>query len=368
MIWHRFKLMARYAGVLLVVACGLAWLLLPAAQAPAALPADKSVIDIHVHVAGLGNGCAGCFVGDALLSSYKFGWYLRAFGTSEAEITDRGDAVIVERILEMVAESRWVSQVVILALDGVVNNTGLLDRERTQVYVANSYVARLAREHEEILFGASINPHHVDALARLDQAVADGAVLVKWIPAIMDIDPADPALDAFYARLAQHQLPLLVHVGDENAFAHADNTLGDPWRLRRPLEAGVKVIAAHIGTTGTNDGTPNFDRLLPMFDEFPNLYSEISSLTQVNKLGYLVRAAGRSGLRGRLLHGSDWPLQFFPLVWAGWHTGRAPLAELRYAAGLNNPLDRDIALKSALGMPPSVFTFAGSFLQVATKR
>ena len=82
MIWHRFKLMARYAGVLLVVACGLAWLLLPAAQAPAALPADKSVIDIHVHVAGLGNGCAGCFVGDALLSSYKFGWYLRAFGTS----------------------------------------------------------------------------------------------------------------------------------------------------------------------------------------------------------------------------------------------------------------------------------------------
>lgn len=34
----------------------------------------------------------------------------------------------------------------------------------------------------------------------------------------------------------------------------------------------------------------------------------------------------------------------------------APLAELRYAAGLSNRLDRDIALKAAVGLPPGVFT------------
>ncbi|MEQ8662073.1 MAG: amidohydrolase family protein [Gammaproteobacteria bacterium] len=207
-----------------------------------------------------------------------------------------------------------------------------------------------------------MNPYRPDALARLDAAAADGAVLLKWIPAIMDIDPADPALDAFYARLVALGLPLLVHVGDENAFHHADNRLGDPRRLTRALEAGVRVIAAHVATTGTNGGEENFARLLPMFARYPNLYTEQSSLTQINKLGYLGRALAEPALVTRLLHGSDWPLQFFPLVWAWWQLGRAPIAELRYAAALANPLDRDIAIKAALGVPRAAFTRAAALL------
>ncbi len=331
-------------------------------RAPTTLPPQNSVLDMHAHTAGLGEGCAGCFVSDDLVASYKFAFYLRAFGTDAREMAAHGDTITALRLRDLIRESRYVERAVLLALDGVIGADGALDRAVTQVYVPNDYIAGLARQHPEFAFGASINPYREDALARLDRAVADGAVLVKWIPAIMHIDPADPALDAFYARLVALDLPLLVHVGDENAFHHADNRLGDPRRLARPLAAGVRVIAAHVATTGENGGEGNFERLLPMVARHPNLFTEESSLTQVNKLGFLPRALERPALVAKLMHGSDWPLQFFPLVWAWWQLGRAPLAELRYAAMLDNPLDRDIAIKAALGVPPAVFTRAAAVL------
>jgi len=337
-------------------------------RAPATLPPQKSVLDMHAHTAGLGEGCAGCFVSDDLVASYKFAFYLRAFGTDAQEMAVHGDTITALRLRDLIRDSRYVERAVLLALDGVIGADGTLDRAATQVYVPNDYIAGLAAQHDEFAFGASINPYREDAIARLERAAADGAVLVKWIPAIMHIDPADPVLDAFYARLAALELPLLVHVGDENAFHDAANQLGDPRRLARPLAAGVRVIAAHVATTGENAGEGNFERLLPMFARHPKLYTEESSLTQVNKLGYLPRALERPELVPRLMHGSDWPLQFFPLVWAWWQLGRAPLAELRYAALLDNPLDRDIAIKAALGVPRAVFTRATVLLARPDRR
>jgi predicted TIM-barrel fold metal-dependent hydrolase len=244
---------------------------------------------------------------------------------------------------------------VLLALDGVASEIGELDREATQIFVPNAYVAEIAKRHEEFLFGASINPHRTGWYERLAQAKRDGAVLNKWLPAIMQIDPGDHALEAFYSALVTFDMPLLVHVGDENAFPSADNNLGDPMRLLVPLEAGVTVIAAHVATTGKSDGEDNFHRLIKLIDQYPNLYVDISSLTQVNKRGYLSRALATEGVEARMLYGSDWPLQSFPLVSPWWHIGYAPLAELRYAAQLQNPFDRDIAIKVALGTPKAVF-------------
>ena len=42
----------------------------------------------------------------------------------------------------------------------------------------------------------------------------------------------------------------------------------------------------HIAATGLSEGIDNFERMLPMFAKHPNLYTEISSLAQVNKLNY----------------------------------------------------------------------------------
>ena len=242
-----------------------------AIAAARALPTVKPIIDIHVHTAGLGAHGSGCFVAPVLRDSYKFSWYLRAFGVSREELQRVGDARVFERIAERVAASTSVQQAVVLAMDGVVGNDGALDRARTQVYVPNDFVQQQTDRYESLLFGASVNPYRHDAVARLHEVKSAGAVLVKWIPAIMAIDPADPRIIPFYESLVELDLPLLVHVGQERSFSAARDELGDPVRLTLPLDIGVIVIAAHIATTGKNHGEGNFERLLPLFARYANL-------------------------------------------------------------------------------------------------
>lgn len=325
---------------------------------------QRSIVDMHVHTAGIGAGGSGCFLGPALRDSYKFSWYLRAFGVTPEDLERAGDAIVFERIATRVGSSASVDKAVVLAMDGIIDDVGKLDRERTQVYVPNDFVERETARYENLLFGASVNPYRRDAISRLRSAKAAGAVLVKWIPAIMAIDPSDREIIPFYDALIELELPLLVHVGQERSFAGAEDQLGDPVRLTLPLEMGVTVIAAHIATTGKNEGQGNFERLLPLFERYPNLYTEISSLTQINKLGYLHKALRIPGLPARMLYGSDWPLQFFPLVSAWYHIGRISVGDIWRIGSLENQWDRDVALKRAIGVPQHVFDRTGRLLKI----
>jgi predicted TIM-barrel fold metal-dependent hydrolase len=324
----------------------------------------QSVIDIHVHTAGFGAGGSGCYVAPVLRDSYKFSWYLRAFGVSREELEVAGDALVFQRISEHVGSSTSVQKAVVLAMDGVIDEHGELDKEHTQVYVPNEFVKSETDRYENLLFGASVNPYRPDATAILNKVKEAGAVLVKWIPAIMAIDPQDPRIVPFYEKLIELDLPLLVHVGQARSFSGAQDELGDPLRLKLALDLGVTVIAAHIATTGKNAGEGNFERLLPLFEQYGNLYTEISSLTQLNKLGYLYSALEVSGLSKRMLYGSDWPLQFFPLVSPWYQIGRISIGEIREVSKLKNPWDRDVALKRAMGVPEAVFTRGSTVLKI----
>ncbi|MFT4564175.1 MAG: hypothetical protein ACI9BW_003938 [Gammaproteobacteria bacterium] len=266
---------------------------------------EPPIVDMHVHTAGIGSGVSGCFIALSLRNSYKFSFYLRAFGVTEEELTSLGDAHVIQRIADRVRTSVKVDQAVVLAMDGVIDGNGELDKSRTQIYVPNEFVSRETARHNNLLFGASINPNREDALARLEEAKRNGAVLVKWIPAIMAIDPADPRHTKFYRKLVELELPLLIHLGQERSFGDAQDELGDPVRLKLPLSIGVTVIAAHIASTGKNEGEGNFERLVPMFKQYPNLYTDISSLTQINKLGYLGDALDIPMLAERMIYGSD---------------------------------------------------------------
>ena len=152
-------------------------------------------------------------------------------------------------------------------------------------------------------------------------------------------------------------LPLLTHTGDENSFTgEIDQSLCDPLKLSLPLKLGVTVIAAHIATTGKSDGEDNFNRILPMFKSFPNLYADISSLTQINKLGYLEKALKEDSLKGRLLYGTDWPLQFFPLISPFYFPNKLSLSRMIRLSRTQNPWDRDVLLKKALGVTEETFS------------
>lgn len=334
----------------------------PATNEIAGLPDKNQVLDMHCHVAGIGAGGSGAFLSEKLRGSWKYRIYLQAFGVTEEQVKQQGDALIVQRISERLAASKLVGAAVLLALDGVIDEKGQLDRKRSETYIPNDFLAREVARYDNLYFGASVNPYRHDALERLDQAKADGAVLIKWLPAIQHIDPADERLIPFYKKLVELDLPLLSHAGDEHAFTAADNQLGDPRKLKLPLEQGVTVIVAHAATSGSSAGEDNMQRLLPMFADYPNLYTDISSLTQANKLRFLPKLLAAGIDTQRLLYGTDFPLITTGIASPLFSSLQVNPAKTLPLLKVENPWDQDVQLKLAHGVAPEVFSNARHLL------
>ncbi len=307
------------------------------------------LIDIHCHAGGIGAGKSGCFISDKLKRSVKFRAYLRALNLTLTDIEKAGDDLAASRVSQMLRTSKRVGKAVFMALDGVVDPAGNLDGAKTEVYIPNDFVAAAAKRHDNLLFGASVNPMRGGALERLLESAEEGAVLIKWLPNIQRIDPADERHIPFYLAMKKARLPLLVHTGHERSFTSYDDKFGDPERLRLPLSLGLTVIACHCGGHGSYMAEKSAARFLKMCACFPNLYGDISATTQLRSPGGFVRLTHDPLLKGRLLYGSDMPLvntlAASPFLFA--HK-LSPKNLLRISK-IENPWDRDIELKKALG-------------------
>jgi predicted TIM-barrel fold metal-dependent hydrolase len=345
-----------FAGVLAVAV--VVWVGLPSQFFRPVEPIPAGIVDMHCHIAGIGAGGSGCFVSSRLQHNWRFKIYLHSFGVSQQELLQSGDGLVGDRISASLARSKYVSRAVLLALDGVVDAKGNLDTNRTEVYVPNEFVAEMAARHTNLLFGASVNPYRRDALARLEWAKKHGAVLVKWIPPIMAINPDDRRLIPFYKKMVELKLPLLSHTGMEKSFSHADEELGDPEKLRLPLSLGVTVVAAHIASSEKYHGERGPDRLARLMGEFPNLYTDISALTQINRPGSLKEALTRPEFSGRLVYGTDFPLINTALV-SPWYSLHLSFRQKFSIGRTKNPWDRDVLMKHDLGVSTETFARSG---------
>ena len=363
--WRRWGVrLAKWLGLCILLLLGLREAFFSGPYLPLAKPHDGMILDMHCHVAGIGAGGSGCFVSRELRNNFRFNIYMKAFGVTLAEAQEQGDQLLMERLAKGIDESKRVGAAIVLAMDGVMDANGRLDRARTEFYIPNEFVAVEAAKYPNLYFGASINPHRPDALERLQWARDNGALLVKWLPSIQFIDPADPALEPFYRKMVALDLPLLTHAGQERSFTHAQDELADPVRLKLPLSLGVKLIVAHAASTGENEGQEDIDRLIGMLDDYPNLYTDISSMTQVNKLGYLRQAITEERLEGRLLYGSDFPLINTMAVSPWVYPLNLTRKQMQSISAIGNPWDRDVALKEALGVPPDIMARSAAFFSI----
>jgi uncharacterized protein len=204
--------------------------------------------------------------------------------------------------------------------------------------VSNTTVAALSREAPKAKLGASVHPYRMNALEALDEAVALGAVLLKWLPNAQRIDPASPKCLRFYRRLRELSLPLLSHTGDEHTLPRPSQNLGDIRRLQPALDAGVTVIAAHAGTGG--DATTT--EIAAMVEANPRLFLECSALWTPHRFRQMRTLLEIPELHDKWVYGSDWPV---PLLW--------PLrsTELRAARKIENDFDKRVAAALALRVP-----------------
>jgi uncharacterized protein len=334
-------------------------------RGPMARPVEEppsDILDMHCHIAGIGSGGSKAWVSDSLRKSWKFPLYLKIFETSEQELLHEGDAVLFDITCHRIRESKWVKDAVILAMDAPHNDEGQMDLKAGEVFVPNRYVGEAVKAYPELHFGASVHPGRADAIEELNWSKQNGAVLLKWLPNIQNIDPSNERFVPFYKALVELDLPLLTHVGAEDSFSKANDRLGDPHLLRLPLECGVRVIAAHVASSGESEGQENLERLLEMMPEFPNLVADISTLTQLNRRKYLPRVLSDDRLRGRLMYGTDHPLTNTPLVTPLQFFMNLSFKQLWDLCRIKNPWDRDVCLKASLGVPREVFTMSREYL------
>ncbi len=331
------------------------------------------LVDHHTHVAGIGTGDSSNFVNAKMLTwkhpfhHLKFKVYLSAAGVKDVTEADAG---MVQRLVNLVEHLPYPGKFRLLAFDKNYSPDGTPNIEKTEFYVPNDYVFKLAEQNPELFIpNISVNPYRPDALAELERWARRGARIVKWLPNAMGIDPSDPRCDPFYQKMKELDLILLSHGGEEKAVeAEEDQKLGNPLLLRRALDAGVKVIVAHCAGLGDNEDLddperkriPNFDLFMRLMDDkrYEGLvFADISAMTQFNRIGNpLTTILSREDLQERLVNGSDYPLPAInvlirtnPLVKQGFLTSeeRVCLKEIYDF----NPLLFDFALKRTMKLP-----------------
>ncbi len=282
------------------------------------------VWDMHAHLLGDGKSGSGCWLSPKLQSILYPEQYLqRKFIVNGACVNESNlDEDYVVRLAQLIAEFPSGAGMLLFAFENTYGEDGKVDMPRAAFHVPDHYAKSIAaRFPERFRWVASIHPYRPDAVEALDRAIKGGAAAIKWLPSAMNIDPASPRCDDFYAALARHQLPLITHAGKERAVkgAHQQH-FGNPLRLRRPLEHGVRVVMAHCASMGSDrdlDRGKNgvevesyslFERLMGEAQHEGRLFADISAMPQLNRAPYLEKIINRPEWHSRLLNGSDYPL------------------------------------------------------------
>ncbi|NOT95333.1 MAG: amidohydrolase family protein [Nitrospira sp.] len=307
-------------------------------------PATKSLIDCHVHLAALPDGDNGCFISPKMLKSPLFRFLFWKHGLSVNRPREANQKYLDDLLVELRA-SRHVQKAVLLGMDGVYDHNGLLSREHTDFLISNDYVLKTAQAYpNELLAGVSINPQRRDAIDEVHRCADAGAVLVKVLPNAKQFDPANPKYKPFYRALAERNLPFLSHVGYEFSLIGKDQSVGDPERLRVPLDEGATVIAAHACSYGLILYEKFLPTLRDLVQRYPNFYSDISALTLPNRFRMLLHLRKYPEVHERLLFGTDYPLSVFHI--AAW--GRVAFGTLRKMMKTKNRFDRQVEVCNGL--------------------
>ncbi|HUP98237.1 MAG TPA: amidohydrolase family protein [Usitatibacter sp.] len=297
-------------------------------QAWSGLDADR-VWDVHTHLFGNGRSGGGIWVEpDYDRPSSVMGRVRHAFFKNAGCAGDNDDQLdqgMVARLVALADQYPKGARFMLLAFDFTVDDGGVKREDLTTFSVPNAYARRIAQMRpDRFEWIASIHPSRSDAVPMLEEAKAQGARAVKWLPPTMGIDLRSPGALAFYEALARLDVPLLVHLGEEQAVAGARrHELANPLFIRVALERGVRVIAAHCASLGKSpdlEANPNADKapMVANFDLFARLMSDkrydgrlfgdISAITQVNRAEHLAKLLSMRAWDGRLLNGSDYPL------------------------------------------------------------
>jgi len=288
------------------------------------------VWDSHVHLVGTGDSNANVWFNPDMDSylhpilKIQKQFYMNGACVEPANIDNSSVSRLVERVSQMPAGFKTM----LFAFDWFHDEAGKPQKTKSIFHIPDSYAAKVAQSNpDQFEWVASIHPYRADCVDALALAKSNGARAIKWLPNGMGIDPLSPKCDRFYAAAAQLHLPIISHTGRESAVQGGNQDDGNPLRLRRALDHGVKVVLAHCASDGDDidlDQGKNgprvksfalFARLMDDSRYQHLLRGEISAIPLINHAWTIKLILGRSDWQDRLLNGSDYPLPgIMPLI------------------------------------------------------
>jgi uncharacterized protein len=279
-------------------------------------------------------------------------FFSRTLGFDAKKLRDAPFEEYLATFVRLVRESRFVDRCCILPVDGKYDAHGnVLERDRT-VCSSSDQVWDIAARYPDVFIPfCSINPIRPDAVTRLEQAIAQGFRGVKFLQNYWCVDTKHRAFIPFYDTIAQHGLPLIIHLGSESTVSSCaeHETLE---MLHLPLERGVTVIAAHMAAGFMPRQYRQYLGLLELLEKHENLYADLSATLTPNRAGILKHLQHQTHIHHKLLFGTDFPVPFTVL----WNRLAIPFSRRRQIAHIANPFDRYVlVLQEYFGEDSVVF-------------
>lgn len=299
------------------------------------------IYDMHTHLGGSEQDVTGCCIHpnlNSIFHPFNFGQRIVFKNSSGITNDTGGDKEYLDKLISRTNNFSFcrnsngnypIYRHLLLALAKWYDKDGRERDDKTSMYIPNDYLMNVVNEHSDIFDPCiSINPYNPDAMSELKFYAKQGVRIVKWLPNSMGITMTDPKIIPFYNKMAKYNMILLCHTGSEHAMSAGavDQKLGNPLLLRAPLDCGVKVIAAHCASEGTNidlddpnmSKCSNFRLLLRLMDDpkYKNLlFADISSMLLVTRIGEpLTTMLDRDDLHENLVFGSDYPVPTIGLI------------------------------------------------------
>jgi len=351
-------------------------------------------IDMHLHVVGRGKDIDQ--VDDQVFfypednntffTGVLYRLVERYLGETGADF-DQSGTIDTDEYLTLIcrhlSSSKEIDGVVLLGLDALYEPTsGELDKQRTDLWVSNRFLAkkvkelndRLMREgfsRKKFYWGASVSPNRKDWEEELEFVLHDpNAVLMKMIPSVQHIDLRASKHKRYYESLARNRLPLLCHVGPEYSFPEGirEKERDDFRFLDKPLDCGVTVIAAHCATPVfpiDKNETAQFGAFMRSANSGGTIQlwgdtSAFSLMTRIPLLEEILETFPPEWL----VHGSDFPIPIEGWVHLPGFTHDVTWEEYKQIKNTENLLDKDVMIKRAHGFSDSILENAQKALRL----
>ena len=273
-------------------------------------------VDIHTHL------LSSEVKFDRIYDKVAISFFAKKMGIELKEVVDNPYKAYTNALMNNIRESKYLNKIVLFGVDAKVDKTGKEIHKDMSVCATNEELLKLYKQNKDVIIPFfSINPMRPDALELIDKYSELGFKGAKFLQNYWGVDTRDKKYKAYFEKLKEKKLPLIVHIGSESSIDSIKECESIKM-LDHPLEVGVNVVAAHMALSYTpikifkalSKNPKKFNKeyftLIEMLDRYKNLYADISAILTPVRAKVLRHLSKEYSIHKKLLFGTDFPVPF----------------------------------------------------------